>query len=116
MAWDACPKETKQELELLNDYDVLIKFEKGIKQKNTEIYFNKPIFVCQAILDISETSMFDFHYNYVEKKYRKKAELWFTDTDSLMYEIETEDFYNDIKEDIKKSLIGVILQKLIHRE
>ena len=46
--------------------------------------------------------MFDFHYNYIEKKYGKKAELWFTDTDSLMYEIETEDFYNDIKEDIKK--------------
>ena len=35
--------------------------------KKTEIYFNKPIFVGQAILDISKTLMFDFHYNYIRK-------------------------------------------------
>ena len=46
--------------------------------------------------------MFDFHYNYIKKKYGNKAELLFTDTDSLMYEIETEDFYKDISKDIKK--------------
>ena len=47
--------------------------------------------------------MFDFHYNCIKPKYRKKAELIFTDTDSLMYEIETDDFYKDIKKDIKKN-------------
>ena len=70
--------------------------------KKTEVYFNKPIFVGQAILDISKTLMFDFHYNYVRKKYEDKAELLFTDTDSLMYLIQTEDFYKDINKDIKK--------------
>ena len=44
--------------------------------------------------------MFDFHYNYIKKKYGKKAELLFTDTDSLMYEIKTKDFYKDISPDI----------------
>ena len=70
--------------------------------KKTEVYFNKPIFVGQAILDISKTLMFDFHYNYIRKKYEDKAELLFTDTDSLMHLIQTEDFYKDIKKDIKK--------------
>ena len=46
--------------------------------------------------------MFDFHYNYIRKKYGDKAELLFTDTDSLMYLIQTDDFYHDIKKDIKK--------------
>ena len=75
----------------------------AIHLQETEIYFNKPIYVGQAILDTSKTLMFDFHYNYIQPKYEKKAELLFTDTDSLMYEIETEDFYKDIKKRKRKS-------------
>ena len=72
--------------------------------KKTEVCFNKPIYVGQAILDLSKTLMFDFHYNYIRKKYRNKAELLFTDTDSLMYHIEADDFYKDIAPDVKKRL------------
>ena len=61
--------------------------------QKTEIYFDKPIYVEQSILDLSKSLMFDFHYNNIKPKYGKKAELLFTDTDSLMYEIETEDFF-----------------------
>jgi len=46
--------------------------------------------------------MYDFHYNYIKKKYGPKAKLLMTDTDSLMYEIHTEDFFEDIREDIKE--------------
>ena len=46
--------------------------------------------------------MFDFHYNYIRNKYDNKAELLFTDTDSLMYLIQTDDFYHDIEKDVKK--------------
>ena len=70
--------------------------------KKTEVYFNKPIFVGQAILDLSKTLMFDFHYNYIRKKYGDKAELLFTDTDSLMYLIQTQDVYKDFSKEIKK--------------
>ena len=42
-----------------------------------------------------------FHYYYIKKKYGDKAKLLFTDIDSLMYEIETEDFYEDIRADVK---------------
>ena len=73
----------------------------AVHMKKTEVYFNKPVYVGQAILDLSKTLMFDFHYNYIQKKYKHKAELLFTDTDSLMYQIYTDDFYKDISHDIE---------------
>ena len=88
----------------------------AVHMKKTEVYFNKPIFVGQAILDISKTHMFDFHYNYIRKKYGNKAELLFTDTDSLMYLIQTDDFFIDIKKTSKESLIHLITQMFIHQE
>ena len=85
--------------------------------KKAEVYFNKPIFVGQAILDISKTLMFDFHYNYIRKKYGDKAELLFTDTDSLMYLIQTEDFFTKILiKTLRKSLIHLIILKIILQE
>ena len=69
--------------------------------KRTEVYFSKPICVGQAILDLLKTLMFDFHYDYIRAKHGDNAELLFTDTDSLMYLIYTDDFYKDISRDIK---------------
>ena len=66
------------------------------------VTLNKPVYLGQAILDISKTFMYDFHYDYIKKKYGPRARLLFTDTDSLCYVIETEDFYIDIKEDVPK--------------
>ncbi|PFX14418.1 hypothetical protein AWC38_SpisGene21422 [Stylophora pistillata] len=67
------------------------------------IKFDKPVFCGMAILDLSKTLMYDFHYNYTKKKYGDKAKLFFTVTDSLMYEIETEDFYKDIAADVEET-------------
>lgn len=43
--------------------------------------------------------MYDFQYNYIKQKYGNKAKLLFTDTDTLTYEIETEDVYRDFWND-----------------
>ena len=74
----------------------------AIHMKKTVVYFNKPVYAGQAILDLSKLLMFDFHYNFIQRKYSyKRVKLLFTDTDSLMYEIHTDDFYADISEDIR---------------
>ena len=56
-----------------------------------------------SILDISKTLIYDFHYGFILPKYGKNQKLLFTDTDSLCYEIETEDFFEDISGDVEKS-------------
>ena len=86
------------------NFDRCVIFDKhlvALHMKNTEVYFNKPVYVGQAILDLSKTLMFDFHYNYIKKKYGNKTELLFTDTDSLMFQIYTDDFYKDINPDVQ---------------
>ena len=69
--------------------------------KKIKLYFNKPIHLGMSILDISKTKMYNFHYGYIKPKYGDRAKLLMTDTDSLMYEIQTEDFYKDIALDVK---------------
>ena len=74
----------------------------GVHMKKIKLTFNKPVYLGMCILDLSKTLMYDFHYGYVKKKYGPKAKLLFTDTDSLAYEIETEDFYKDIAGDVER--------------
>ena len=73
----------------------------SVHMKKTSLIMNKPVYLGMCILDLSKTIMYDFHYNYIKPKYGVKAKLLFTDTDSFLYEIETEDFYKDISKDVK---------------
>ncbi|KAK3106934.1 hypothetical protein FSP39_003319 [Pinctada imbricata] len=70
----------------------------GVELKKVNLKLNKPIYVGFTTLDVSKTLLFRYHYLYMRKKYGEKAELLFTDTDSLMYHIETNDVYNDMLE------------------
>ena len=74
----------------------------AIHMKKTKLVFNKPVYLGMCILDLSKTLMYDFHYNYIKNKFNDKATLLFTDTESLAYEIETEDFYKDISGDVRE--------------
>ena len=73
----------------------------SVHMKKTSLTMNKPVYLGMCILDLSKSLMFDFHYNYIIPKYGNKAKLLFTDTDSFLYEIETEDFYKDISGDVR---------------
>ena len=73
----------------------------SVHMKKTSLTMNKPVYLGMSILDLSKSLMFDFHYKYIKPKYGKQAKLLFTDTDSFLYEIQTEDFYKDISGDVK---------------
>ena len=71
-----------------------------IHMKRTSLTFNKPVYLGLSILDLSKAIMYKFHYDYIKPKYNDRVSLLYTDTDSLVYEIETEDFYKDISVDV----------------
>jgi hypothetical protein len=70
----------------------------GIELNKAIITLNRPIYVGFTILDRSKFIMYNFHYNYTKQKYGRNVRLLMTDTDSLLYEIETENIYNDMYE------------------
>ena len=63
---------------------------------------NKPIYLDQAILDISKTLMFKIWYDYIKSIYDYKAGLCYIDTDSFVINIKTEDFHKDIARVVEK--------------
>ena len=70
--------------------------------KKIKVKMNKPVYLGLSILDISKTLMYEFWYDYTKPKYRDRAKLCYTDTDSFIIHIKTEDFYRDIADDVKK--------------
>ena len=70
--------------------------------RKTNVIMNKPVYLGQAILDISKTLMYEFWYDYIKLKYKDKTQLCYMDMDSFIIHIETEDFYKDIANDVNK--------------
>ena len=73
----------------------------GSRMGKIKVVMNKPVCLGQAILDLSKILMYEFHYDYMVPKYGlEKLKLCYMDTDSLVYDIKTEDFYADIVDDV----------------
>ena len=70
--------------------------------KKTKVKMNKPVYLGMSILDISKTLMYEFWYDYVKPKYKDKAKLCYMDTDSFVINIFTEDFFEDINNDVER--------------
>ena len=73
-----------------------------IEMRKTEVRINKPIYLGQAILDLSETLMYEFWYDYIKLKFGDKVRLCYMDTESFVMYIKTEDFYKHISNDIER--------------
>ena len=58
---------------------------------------NRPIYVGMSILDLSKHLMYDFYYNQLKQQY-PSCNLLYTDTDSFIIHVETDDVYKDIKD------------------
>ena len=65
----------------------------AIHETKPVLMLNKPIYVGFTVLELSKEMNYDFHYNFIKKKFN--AELLFTDTESLTYEIKSENVYED---------------------
>ena len=72
-----------------------------IRKTKVTLKFNKPAYIGMCILELSKVLMYEFHYDYINNKCDGKSKLLFTDTDSLMYEIKTEDVYEDFSSNKK---------------
>ena len=68
----------------------------GISMRKIRVLIDKPFYVGFAVLELSKLLMYQFHYDFIQPMYGLRAELLFTDTDSLMYEIECADAYKDM--------------------
>ena len=71
----------------------------GVRLKQETLKLNKPIYIGFSVLELSKLAMFEFHYRHMKPKYGDNLKLCFTDTDSLLYEITTDDVYKDMQED-----------------
>ena len=63
---------------------------------------NKPVYLDMSILDISKTLMYEFCYDYIKPKYNDNAKLCYMDTDNFVINIFTEDFFEDISNDVER--------------
>jgi len=70
----------------------------AIQMHKTRLVLNRPVYVGMSILDLSKNLMYDFYYNEMKGKYGERCQLLYTDTDSLLLEIKTEDVYKDLGE------------------
>ena len=72
----------------------------GCEMGKIKVVMNKPVYLRKAILDFSKIVMYEFHYDYMVPKYIDRLKLCYMDTDSLVHDIKTEDFYEDIANDV----------------
>ena len=67
----------------------------AIRKNKVTLTFNKPAYIGMCILELSEVLMYELIYDYIKNKYGNNSRLFFTVTDSLMYELKTEGVYKD---------------------
>ena len=72
------------------------------EMKKIKVKMNKPVYLGLSILEISKTLTYEVWYDYIKPKYQNNAKLCYMDTGSFIINIKTEDFYEDIANDVEK--------------
>ena len=70
----------------------------GAHMGKASVTLNKPIIVGASVLGLSKLHMYRFWYGYVKERYGDKAQLGYMNTDSFIFQVETEDIYKDMAE------------------
>ena len=81
--------------------------------KKTWVKMIKPLYLGMSILDISKTLMYEFWYDYIKPKYGDRAKLCYTDTDSFVIYIKSEDFLKIFIMMLRHGLIHLTMIKMI---
>ena len=68
----------------------------AVCKNKVTLTLNKSAYIVMCMLEFSKVLMYDFHYDYIKNKYSNNSRLLFTETDCLMYEIKTEDVYEEM--------------------
>ena len=94
----------------------------AIEMKKTKVKMNKSIHLDMSILDISKTLMCEFWYDYIKPKYQwngiqrscaqYKAKICSIYTDSFLFHIKTEHFYEEIVDDVENGLTHLTMTKM----
>ena len=69
----------------------------GVEKEKATVELDKPIYMGLSILDYSKIHMYSFYYDVLKPKYNDKIKLAYTDTDSFIIHVETDDIYTDFK-------------------
>ena len=97
----------KKRIKLVSEpnYHTAKQFSKNllaVEMNKTKVKMNKSVYLGMSILDISKTFMYEFSYDYDKPKRKDKAKLCYMDTDSFVIHIFTEDFFEDINNDVER--------------
>lgn len=74
----------------------------AVQMTKSCVTYDRPSYVGFAVLELAKYILYDFHYGYMVPKYGDRVCLHYSDTDSLYYGVQTDDFYADMKEDIDR--------------
>ena len=86
-------KKTYKRQIIVNDDMVIVTHRKSV------VYHNKPYYIGFSILYISKYIMYDYYYNVLRQYFveHEKVQLLYSDTDSFVLKIRSEDIFSDLK-------------------
>lgn len=74
----------------------------AVQLRLSKIILDRPLYIGFTVLELSKSHLYNFHYSVIKCMYGEKAQLCYTDTDSLLYHIiDTDDVYSDIGHNLR---------------